>query len=91
MVEATDVKINKVHTLNIDKKVTVTGVINVEEYDDKHIILKLSDKLVILDGSGFNIEKLDIKEGNVIVAGVIVNIKYTNSREKVPILKRILK
>jgi sporulation protein YabP len=91
MVEAQDIKVNKAHTLNIDSKITVTGVLNVEEYDDKHIVLKLANKLIIIDGSGFNIEKLDIKEGNVVVNGVVDLIKYTNSRDKVPLLKRILK
>lgn len=84
-------EIKRIHSLNISKKITVTGVINVESFDDKSVLLTLSDNLLTLTGNNFLIDNLNIEDGNLMLTGEIADIKYSKTREKVSFIKRIFK
>ncbi|MGI6701898.1 MAG: YabP/YqfC family sporulation protein [Christensenellales bacterium] len=84
-------ELKRIHTLNISKKITVTGVINVESFDDKCVMLELSDNLLTINGNNFNIDNFSIEEGNLTVTGEVNEIKYSKTREKISFLKKLIK
>lgn len=84
-------EIKRVHTLNIAKKITITGVINVEAFDEKCILLELSECLLTLMGNDFLIDNFSIEQGSLILTGNVIELKYSKTREKTSFLKKLLK
>jgi len=91
MSENPEKNIKRIHTLNIGKKITVTGVKNVESFDDKNVLLELSDNLLTLIGNNFLIDNFSIEEGNLTITGEVSDVKYSKTREKVSFFKKLIK
>ncbi len=60
------------------KKMLVTGVENVESFNDNTIILKTINGGMIIKGEGLNINNLNVEDGNVKIHGKINGINYTS-------------
>jgi sporulation protein YabP len=84
-------EVKRIHTLNIGKKITITGVVNVESFDEKSILLTLSDNLLTITGLDFFIDNFSVEEGTLTVTGTVAEIKYSKTREKVSFLKKLIK
>lgn len=84
-------EMKRVHSLNISKKMTITGVINVESFDDKSVLLELSENLLTLNGSNFLIDSFSIEEGTLTLSGEVADLKYSKTREKTSFFKKLLK
>ena len=84
-------EIKRVHTLNISKKITVSGVINVDSYDEKAIIIQLSDCMLYMNGSGFIVDTFSVEQGTLVIVGNLIELRYTKSKEKTSFIKRLLK
>lgn len=57
-------------------KVTITGVEQVESFNDNTIVLKTVKGGMIIKGEGLNVGKLNLDDGNVKIDGVINGINY---------------
>ena len=60
------------------EKVTVTGVEQVESYNDNTIILNTIKGGINIKGEDLNISKLNLDEGSVKINGKISGINYSN-------------
>lgn len=76
------------------KRLTLTGVIEVINFDDETILLSTNLGKLTIKGEGLKVDKLDVKNGDVIIKGVISSLVYSNKgmkKNKENILKRIFK
>lgn len=83
---------DNLHLLTIDnrKRLTASGVMEVKEFSDREVKLKLSDKtILILYGNNFKIGGFDEKSGNVLMTGDIISLKYKGKEES--LLKKVFK
>ncbi len=83
---------DNLHLLTIDnrKRLTASGVLEVKEFSDREVKLKLSDKtILILYGNNFKIGGFDEKSGNVLMTGDIISLKYKGKEES--LLKKVFK
>ena len=86
-------KVSKKHNIRLAycESIEVTGVENVLSYDEVSVVVKLSDNVLTIKGTGLDIKTLDIERGIVLVHGRVTSIVYSSSREKIGFIKRILK
>lgn len=83
---------DNLHLLTIDnrKRLTASGVLEVKEFSDREVKLKLSDKtILILYGNNFKIGGFDEKSGNVLMTGDIISLKYKGKEES--LIKKVFK
>ncbi|MDR2046565.1 MAG: YabP/YqfC family sporulation protein [Clostridiales bacterium] len=81
------------HTLQMEQnsRLCIGGVLGVKSYNEKEISLILSDYILVINGEGLNIGKLNIDEGSVAAEGIILSLRYLKSLEKGGFLKRLAK
>lgn len=72
-------------------KIVITGVLSVDNYDDKNMEVRLSDGLLSIKGSGLKLEEMEVKSGIAILSGALHSLDYHAKVEKVGILKRIFR
>ena len=84
-------EIKRKHTLSLTDKVSITGVENVLTLGEKIVDLKLSDRFLTLTGSGFSPIHLDIEQGNLVLAGSVLTVKYSSGKEKESFVKKLFK
>lgn len=70
---------------------TITGVQKVLAFSENAISLVCLDCNMSILGSQMQTQKLDVEGGDLIVSGVINQIKWESKKEKVPFLKRVFK
>lgn len=84
-------EISKRHTLVIDgnKKVSISGVESVNSIFDKEVEVALSDRRLVIKGSGLNASKLNVEEGTLSIEGEeISSVNYYANSQKLS-LKRL--
>lgn len=64
------------------KKITVSGVENIESFNEEEIILHTVMGVLILRGSGMHINKLSIDSGETAVTGEISSMDYPENYGK---------
>jgi len=57
-------------------KLSLTGVTDVESFDEAEVAVNTSQGALIISGSGLHIEKLSLDSGDVVVRGSIDVLKY---------------
>lgn len=57
-------------------RLSVSGVLDVESFDDRQIIAKTSKGNLIIRGSELHIEKLSLDSGELVVTGLITDLGY---------------
>ena len=72
-------------------KIVITGVLSVDNYDEKSMEVKLSDGLLTIKGSDLKLEEMEVKSGIAILSGKLYALDYHAKVEKVGILKRIFR
>ncbi|MGE4282579.1 MAG: sporulation protein YabP [Clostridia bacterium] len=60
------------------EKLSVSGVLDVENFDDQGIILNTELGVLIVRGDELHINKLDIGSGELIIEGEISSCTYTD-------------
>lgn len=75
------------------EKVTVTGVTDVEHFNEETILLTIQGGGLIIKGQKLHVQKLDLEDGKVIITGFACSAAYTEKkdRQEKGFLKRILK
>ena len=64
------------------KKLMISGVCDVETFDDQQIILITDMGEMTIKGSQMHVDKLSIETGEVAVSGVIDGMVYTDDKSK---------
>lgn len=72
------------------KKLCLTGVVEVMSFNDEKIILNTVLGKLKIDGRNLKMDKLDVKNGDVIIDGYIESMIY-GGKVKVKRKKKILK
>jgi sporulation protein YabP len=74
----------KPYGLTIDRreKATVTGVTDVERFDENEIILTTHGGRLILTGTGLHVASLQLEEGRLLVDGAIDGAVYAGNAVK---------
>lgn len=85
-----------VQSLLLENKevLNVTGVENVDNFNDEIVILITNKGKLTIKGEKLNISKLNVDEGKLIVKGVINSLvfsEYEGQREKVSLVKKLFK
>lgn len=79
-------------TLDSRKKLTLTGVLEVINFDEEKISLNTKLGNLSIKGEGLKMNKLDVQNGDVIICGTIFAIIYSGKnvkKNKENIVKRI--
>ena len=64
------------------EKMTVTGVGEVISFDENNVVMETTAGTLTLDGTDFNITRLDLENGTVCVEGRLVGMYYIEQRGK---------
>ena len=66
------------HTLTIDgrSRATITGVTDVDSFNDAMIVLNTASGAMTLIGSALHISRLNLEEGQLLVEGQIDALEY---------------
>ena len=63
-------------------KISVSGVSDVENFDDGSVVLYTSRGLLAIRGAGLHIERLSLDTGELAVEGTINGIEYSEEAER---------
>ena len=63
-------------------RLTVSGVEEVESFDDNAVILYTSKGLLLIKGSGLSIDKLSIDKGELSVEGTVDLLQYQDQQTR---------
>jgi sporulation protein YabP len=68
----------KPHSVTMDNRslLSVTGVEDVESFDENEIIMSTSQGNLIVRGSGLHISTISLDTGELKVAGIIIELSY---------------
>lgn len=85
-----------VQSLLLENKevLSVTGVENVDNFNDETVVLITNKGKLTIKGEKLNISKLNVDEGKLIVKGVVNSLIYSDyegQREKVSLVKKLFK
>ena len=80
-------------TLTNREKMTVTGVEDVDSFDDDRIVIYTVDGIMTVKGAEFRINRLNVEDGELEVEGEIDSIEYSDGHksEKVGLFSKIFK
>lgn len=69
------------HTVSLEgrRKLILTGIREVESFDEENIVLHTSCGALIIEGQGLHIEKLSLDGGDVIVEGQVDTLAYEDA------------
>ena len=80
------------HLLLEDReKLTVSGVEEVESFDENTIVMDTDQGVLVVQGEGLHIEKLSLDGGDLKVEGMVESLTYeADRRERGGFLSRLL-
>ena len=86
-------KTQKPHSLILEdrKKLSVTGVEEVESFDERQIILLTQQGSLILRGEGLHIDRLSLDTGELGVTGLITDVGYEETVRSGSLWSRLFK
>ena len=58
------------------KKMSVSGVDDVESFDENEVVMSTSQGILVVRGSDLRIEKLSLDSGDVILEGALERLEY---------------
>jgi sporulation protein YabP len=81
-------------TLENRKKLVLTGVVEVISFNEEKILLNTTQGMLTIKGTGLKMNKLDVQNGDVVIAGTVDSFVYTGSevkQDKESILAKLFK
>ncbi|MBQ7288388.1 MAG: sporulation protein YabP [Clostridia bacterium] len=72
-------------------KMEITGVKNVESYDEETIVMDTCKGEMTIKGNGLNIEKFSVESTEIGITGEIIAVIYTNDRPSGGFFSKIFK
>lgn len=83
------------HKVTIDdrKNLIMTDIADIDSFDEQEINAKLRSGSVIIKGEKLHIHRLDLREGEVEITGIINSLTYikAKSKDKGSLIARIMK
>ncbi len=79
MTEAMQVKIAEpAHKLTLDSRarLSMTGVLEVESFDDTAVVLRTTRGTLIVRGAGLHLQQLSLDGGQVLIDGTVDSLVY---------------
>lgn len=74
------------------RKIAISGVLDVDSFDEHSIILLTDLGILEVNGADIKIEKLNLENGEISASGEFDNIEYVTDRiEKGGVLKKIFR
>lgn len=73
---------NQLVTLENREKLTITGVKDVDAFDESTLWANLQEENIEINGENLNIEKLDLQEGLLIISGKISGFIFVEKKHK---------
>jgi sporulation protein YabP len=67
-------------TLDRREKVVLTGVTDVERFDENEVVLHTHGGRLVLTGKGLHVSSLQLEEGRLLVDGAIDGVQYDGGR-----------
>ena len=83
----------KPHNLILEdrSRLTVTGVEDVDSFDEQRIILKTAKGALIIRGSDLHIDKLSLETGELAVSGLVTDLGYEETAPGGSLWSRLFK
>ena len=84
----------KIHNLIVENgtKITITGVNDVESYDETSAVMYTPLGQLTLKGSDFHVDKIDVESGEVNIKGKFISAAYSdNASQKSSFLSKLLR
>jgi len=78
-------------TLTNRAELVMTGITKVKSTEPHLVTAAVAEGGVLIAGANLSVQHLDVKEGNLIIAGRIDSIKYTNQVSKSFSLRNMFK
>lgn len=74
----------KRHSITMEnrEKLTITEVDDVESFDEEKVVVYTSMGMMTVIGSDFRIHKLNVDDGQLVIEGVVDEIRYSETRAK---------
>ena len=69
-------------TLEGRRKLTVSGVEEVERFDDGEIALRTGEGRLLIAGEGLHVSRLSVENGDVNVSGRISELRYEEAAQE---------
>lgn len=81
------------HTVTMEdrKKIQITGVTDVESFDEQTVLLQTTPGELIIKGNGLHISKIDVVSGDLCLEGEIDELSYGDSRPAGGIFSRLFR
>ncbi len=81
------------HRIHLDERssLSISGVMEVESFDEESIVLSTSQGGLIVRGSGLHIEQLSLDGGDLKVDGTIDSLAYEDRPERGGFFARLLR
>lgn len=88
-----DTKRARAHALHLDQreKLSITGVEEVDSFDESAVCLHTTAGYLIIRGSELHIEKLNLDGGELALAGLIDSLSYEEMRKSGGLLARLFR
>lgn len=82
MDEKKNLKEYAAHNVIIEKreKISISGVENVESFDEDKIVAETSEGTLTLEGENLHINSLSVEEGEMTVEGYIYSLVYSDGQ-----------
>jgi len=72
-------------------RLSVSGVIDVESFDDRQIVAKTDKGSLIIRGSELHIDKLSLDSGELVVTGLVTDLGYEETAPGGSLWSRLFK
>ncbi|MGI5977908.1 MAG: sporulation protein YabP [Oscillospiraceae bacterium] len=72
-------------------RLSVTGVLDVDSFDDRQIVAKTVKGTLILRGSDLHIDKLSLDTGDLVVTGLVTDLGYEETAPSGSLWHRLFK
>ena len=87
--ESSQLGLQELHLENRNK-LTVSGVSEVESFDENAIVLETSQGMLVIRGEALHLKSLSPKDAAVVITGTVHSLVYEELRKKGGFLHRLL-
>lgn len=78
-------------TLNDRKRLSITGVEDVDCFNEQIVVLQTPLGTLTVSGAGLNVSQLNLEDGRVSLEGEVNAMEYTGGRKKGGMLGRLFR
>ena len=81
------------HSIRLDERhaLSVTGVTEVERFDESSVVLATTDGMLIISGEGLNISRLSLETGELDVEGRVDRLTYAEAHPSAGFWSRLFR